>query len=65
MVVQRTTNSAMFRGLHGCARRSALQLHRMVEFDAAWDSFISGKCTAAFVTYRARKMLESGLPKLR
>jgi hypothetical protein len=55
----------MFTGLKGNYRRAALKLHRLAEFDLAWDAYLSGRVSAVFVTYRAKKMLEVGLPRLK
>jgi len=59
------TYRAMFTGLKGNYRRAALKLHRLAEFDLAWDAYLSGRVSAVFVTYRAKKMLEVGLPRLK
>ena len=59
------SNKAMFTGLKGNHRRAALKLHRLAEFDLAWDAYLSGRVSAVFVTYRAKKMLEVGLPRLK
>jgi len=59
------TNGFIFTGLKGNRRRVALKLHRLAEFDLAWDAYLNGRVSAVFVTYRAKKMLEVGLPRLK
>lgn len=50
-------------GVHGRTRLRLLQLHRLLEFEAAFDGYLRGECTAEFVKVRAKKMLACGLPE--
>lgn len=49
-------------GTHGRAKLRLMQCHRLVMFQQAFDLYLSGGCSAAYVTARARKMLDIGLP---
>ena len=54
---------AVLRGVkNGRARLTLLRMHRLLEFQAAFDEYLAGRCPAAHVTDRARKMLAAGLP---
>ena len=53
---------------HGLSSRAAvnvLRLHRLTQFQETFTRYLAGECTAAYVTLRARKMLECGLPRLK
>ena len=65
MAAKRSTKEAQFRGLRGGTRRSALRLHRLMMFELAFDGYLAGRVPAAVVSIRAKKMLQSGLPRLR
>lgn len=52
-------------GVKGRARLSILRLHRLIEFEHAFNLYLEGKVSAERVKVRATKMLEVGLPKLR
>ncbi len=49
----------------GRARQGALQLHRLYEFEKAFNEYLIGRCPASMVKARAEKMLQVGLPRLR
>ena len=55
----------MFSHLHGQARKQALRLHRLMMFEESFDAYLAGKVPGTVVTARAKKMLQSGLPRLR
>lgn len=49
-------------GLRGRERLAVMRLHRLLEFEAAFDGYLQGQVSAAVVSSRARKMIEIGLP---
>ena len=53
------------RGTKGRVKLQIVRIHRLLEFEKAFNRYLAGDCSADFVTYRARKMLEVGLPQLR
>jgi len=55
--------AVLFRGVKNKkARVTLLRIHRLLEFQQAFDEYLAGRCPAAHVTERARKMLAVGLP---
>lgn len=44
-------------------RIKRLQKHRLQQFEVTFDKFIAGRIPASYLTARASKMLEIGLPK--
>ena len=46
-------------------RLGALRLHRLAEFERAFNGYLEGRVPAAMVREWARKMLEVGLPRLK
>jgi len=60
-----TKNPIINHGIHGKKRLALVRLHRLLEFEAAFDGYLSGRVSAAQVKIRAEKMLAIGLPKLR
>ena len=55
--------AVLFRGVkNGRARLTLLRVHRLLEFEKAFDAYLRGECTAAYLSERARKMLACGLP---
>jgi hypothetical protein len=51
--------------LSNAAAKRILQLHRLLAFEETFSKFLAGRATAEEVKVRARKMLASGLPKLK
>ena len=47
---------------HGSARKYLLKIHRLAEFEMAFDDYLAGHCSSQRVRCRARKMLQCGLP---
>ncbi len=47
----------------GRARIKIMQLHRLLEFERVFTMYLEGKVTSEYVTIRAKKMLEIGLPE--
>lgn len=45
------------------ARVKLLQLHRLLQFEEAFSSYLEGTATASHVALRAKKMLQAGLPQ--
>jgi len=56
---------SLYPGYQGRGRRRLIQIHRLLEFEAAFDSYLAGKVSADFVKQRAKKMLEIGLPRFK
>ena len=52
-------------GIKGRDRLKVIQLHRLLEFERAFTLYLEGKVSSVYVTARAKKMLEVGLPKLK
>lgn len=48
--------------IRGHARKVMLQIHRLNEFEKAFDDYLNGLAPVEYVRDRARKMLEIGLP---
>ena len=44
------------------ARLTLLRMHRLLEFQTAFDDYLAGRCSASHVSMRAKKMLDAGLP---
>ena len=40
-------------------------MHRLLEFEKAFDAYLEGKVNADFVRERAKKMLQIGLPRFK
>ena len=59
------SSKAIAPGVKGKERKAIVQLHRLVEFEAAFSAYLEGKASADYVRVRARKMLEAGLPRLK
>lgn len=57
-----TTRNGLLRGLRGAARVRLLQMHRLLQFEDAFNRYLAGTVSADQVRERARKMLEIGLP---
>jgi hypothetical protein len=53
------------RGVRGGNRIAILRLHRLLLFEETFTAYIEHRDTAAHVAYRAKLMLEIGLPRLR
>lgn len=49
-------------GVRGPARLLLMRMHRLLEFEQAFDDYLCGKCGAEEVRLRAKKMLAIGLP---
>lgn len=49
-------------GTRGRVRLRLVQMHRLVQFEAAFGAYLEGKVSAEYVKLRARKMLAVGLP---
>ena len=47
----------------GYLRLEVMRIHRFMAFYEAFDAYLEGRATAKRVSYRAKKMLEVGLPK--
>jgi len=52
-------------GIKGLARLKVIQLHRLLQFEEAFTLYLEGKVSSVYVTAKAKKMLEVGLPHLR
>lgn len=63
MVRVATREVGVLSRVRGRDRLALLRLHRLMEFNEAWDKYIAGQVTASFVKHRANKMLAVGLPK--
>ena len=50
---------------HSGGRQGALQLHRLYEFEKAFNEYLVGRCPASRVKNRAEKMSQVGLPRLK
>ncbi len=48
--------------LSGNNRLEELRRHRLEIFEQVFTDYCEGKCPASYVSYRAKKMLEIGLP---
>lgn len=49
-------------GVHGRAKLRLLQCHRLLVFESTFDAYLRGECSAERVRYRAKLMLQAGLP---
>lgn len=49
----------------GRKRLQILKIHRLLEFERVFSSYLEGEASASYVRLRAKKMLEIGLPKLK
>jgi len=56
--------SPIVSNFQGQGRKRLMQMHRLLEFQRAFDGYLAGRVSMAYVTARAKKMLEIGLPKL-
>ena len=59
------SNSTIAPGVKGRARLQILRLHRLLEFERVFTLYLEGKTSADYVTARAKKMLDVGLPRLK
>jgi hypothetical protein len=50
--------AVLFRGVKkGKARLTLLRMHRLPEFQNAFDAYLRGECTAVYLSDQAKKML--------
>ena len=49
--------------IKGRLRLKRLRIHRLLEFQRAFDLYLEGMADADYVKARAKKMLEVGLPR--
>lgn len=49
----------------GKKRVQLLKIHRLLEFEKVFSSYLEGGASASYVRQRAKKMLEIGLPRLK
>jgi len=52
-------------GTRGKQKLEIVRLHRLLEFETTFSSYLAGQATAAEVKARADKMLAVGLPRLK
>lgn len=57
--------AALANGLRGKSRRTLMQLHRLIEFEKAFDAYLAGRVGPKFLKFRAQKLLAIGLPRIK